>query len=476
MNSQPHFNPKLNARISTPGTLDQTFLNISGYLFVELHHPEILRDELKSEAIAREIKGSILLSREGINLFLSSDPQKVRSYIDWIKQKEPFKKLEVKESFSTHVPFSRMIVKVKPEIITMGRPDLTPSRFTGQYIKPQELKNWLDEKKDFILLDTRNDYEVAQGTFKSAVDYDIETFKEFPQALAAHREELQSKPVVMFCTGGIRCEKATALALEYGIKDVYQLDGGILKYFEEVGGAHYRGDCFVFDGREAVDPQLQGTVDRKYQETIGDLALHSYRRCPFAIRVRMVLAEKKIPYRLLEEKLSAPSQELLERNPLGEVPVLVHNGLVIRDSAVINEYLEELFTNVPLMPKKPERRARVRIWTAWVRDVLKSDLDAWKYERLKILPEEKTALADRLVRALFHVQGALQRRPYLVSKEMTLADIHVFPFVRQLRRVEEQLPGVERLSLLWQWYDRMEKSEAFIKAMSLPEESIVSNP
>jgi len=469
MTTTPHFNPKLNARISTPGTLDQKFLNISGYLFVELKNPEELRDELKSEAILRKIKGSILLSREGINLFLSADPDTIRAYIAWLQEKAPFKKLEVKESFSTHVPFSRMIVKVKPEIITMGRPDLTPSRFTGKHIKAQELKTWLDEKKDFILIDTRNDYEIAQGTFKSAVDYDIETFKEFPEALSAHREELKSKPVVMFCTGGIRCEKATALAMEYGIKDVYQLDGGILKYFGDVGGAHYRGDCFVFDGREAVDPTLQGVVDRKYQETIGELTLHSYRRCPYAMRVRMVLEEKKIPFRLLEEKLSAPSKELLERNPLGEVPVLVHNGIVIRDSAVINEYLEELFPNVALMPKKPERRARVRIWTAWVRDVLKSDLDAWKYDRLKMTAEEKEKLTDRLIRALFHVQGALQRRPYLVSKEMTLADIHVFPFIRQLRRVEEQLPGIERLSLLWQWYELMEKRECFVKAMAIPE-------
>ncbi len=468
MNSQPQTNPKLNARISTAGTLDQKFLNISAYLFVELENPEALRDELKSEAIAREIKGSILLSHEGINLFLSAKPEIIRGYVEWLQAKAPFKKLQVKESFSTHVPFSRMIVKVKPEIITMGRPDLTPSKFTGKHIKPAELKSWLDEKRDFVLLDTRNDYEIAQGTFKSAVDYDIETFKEFPEALAAHKEELKSKPVVMFCTGGIRCEKATALAMEYGIKDVYQLDGGILKYFEEVGGAHYRGDCFVFDGREAVDPKLEGTVDRKYKENIGEMSLHSNRRCPFAMRVRMVLAEKKIPYRLIEEKLSAPSKELLERNPLGEVPVLVHNGVVIRDSAVINEYLEEMFPNISLMPKKPERRARVRIWTAWVRDVLKSDLDAWKYERLKMSAEEKTQLADRLIRALFHVQGALQRRPYLVSKEMTLADIHVFPFIRQLRRVEEQLPGMERLTLLWQWYEKMETSDCFVQAMALP--------
>lgn len=460
-----------NPRISTPGTLDQRILNVAGYLFVELEGLEALREEIKSQALSEEIKGSVLLSREGINLFLAGEENRVKAFLVWLRMKPEFEKLEVKESLSTHVPFSRMIVKLKKEIITMGRPDLTPSRFTGKRLPPRELKTWLDEKRDFVLLDTRNDYEIAMGTFKGAVDYDIETFKEFPEALAEHKEELKNKPVVMFCTGGIRCEKATALAMEYGLNDVYQLEGGILKYFEEVGSDHYRGDCFVFDGRESVDPKLEGHVDRKFRELVGELTLHSYRRCPFAIRVRMALEAKKLPYRVIEEDLRNPSEELMKLNPLGEVPVLIHRGggadgeVVLRDSAVITEYLDELFPNVPLMPTRPDRRARVRVWTAWIRDVFKPDLDAWKYQREKMPAEEVEALQDRLIRSLFHLQGALQRRPYLVAKEMTLADIHVFPFVRQLKKVNAVLPGIEKPALLWRWYERMETSECFVRAM-----------
>lgn len=457
---------KLNPRISTPGTLDQSILNVAGYLFVELENLESLRDRLRDEATTLGVKGSILISPEGINLFLAGDAESVRGFLSQLRERPQFLKLEVKESYSTHVPFSRMIVKIKKEIITMGRPDLTPSRFTGKRLMPAELKKWLDEKKEIVLLDTRNDYEIAMGTFKGAIDYGIETFKEFPEKLAQHRAEIQDKPVVMFCTGGIRCEKATALAMEYGLKNVYQLEGGILKYFEDVGGAHYRGDCFVFDGREAVDPKLEGQIDRAYKEKIGELVLHSYRRCPFAIRVRMTLEEKRLPYTLLEEEnLNHPSALLLERNPLGEVPVLVHNGIVIRDSAVITEYLDELFPNVPLMPAKPDRRARVRIWTAWLRDSFKPDLDAWKYQREELNAEDRAALEDRMIRHLYHLQGALQRRPYLVSKELTLADIHVFPFVRQFKRVNAVLPGTEKLQLLWKWYESIENRECFVRAM-----------
>ncbi|MCY1359164.1 hypothetical protein D9M68_813480 [compost metagenome] len=161
-----------------------------------------------------------------------------------------------------------MLVRAKKEIITMKMPLIRPEDGRAPSVRPVDLKRWLDQGHDdegrpVVMLDTRNDFEVAVGTFDDAVEYDIAKFSEFPEAVAAHKAELEGKTVVSFCTGGIRCEKAAIHMQEVGVERVYQLEGGILKYFEEVGGSHYRGDCFVFDYRTALNPNLEPAGPRQ---------------------------------------------------------------------------------------------------------------------------------------------------------------------------------------------------------------------
>ena len=166
-----------------------------------------------------------------------------------------------KESIVDHIPFKRTLVKLKTALIPFGREGtavpVNPAKSTGKHLAPKDLKAWLDQgDPNLVLVDTRNNYEIKKGTFKGALDWNLRHFRDFPHVLDEHKKELEGKKVVMFCTGGIRCEKATAYAQDIGL-DVYQIDGGILKYFEDVGGDHYDGDCFVFDYRVAVNPKLE---------------------------------------------------------------------------------------------------------------------------------------------------------------------------------------------------------------------------
>ncbi len=236
-------------------------LNIAAYKFVDLPKARLssLRSELKQTCVPRKIKGTILLSREGINLFLAGREKSVRDFWRHLLSYDWFSDMTFKASWSDGVPFKRLVVKVKQEIISMGCPEIEPARAGGPHIAAPELKKWLDQKRDFLLLDTRNDYEFALGSFERASQLDIASFREFPEAAGKLPAAVKDRPVVMFCTGGIRCEKAAPLLLQRGFNHVYQLQGGILGYFEEVGGDHFRGECFVFDDRIALDEKLHQT-------------------------------------------------------------------------------------------------------------------------------------------------------------------------------------------------------------------------
>ncbi len=167
-------------------------------------------------------------------------------------QDERFADLSFRESFSQSISFKRLKVKIKKEIITMNQPGIHPEQARAPSISPQELKQWLDEKREVILLDTRNEFEVNYGSFNSAMHLGLKNFSEFPDAVKTLKCD---KPVVMFCTGGIRCEKAALSMFNQGFSEVYQLDGGILNYFSQVGQAHYQGGCFVFDDRVVVQAE-----------------------------------------------------------------------------------------------------------------------------------------------------------------------------------------------------------------------------
>lgn len=234
--------------------------NLAAYRFVELTGLKELREELLGLCKAEGLKGTILLSTEGVNLFVAGGGEGVEVLMERLRELPGLEDFEGKVSESDAQPFRRMLVRIKKEIIAFGVEGVEPAKRTSPKLSARELKRWLDEGRKVTLLDTRNDYEVKLGTFKGAVVPEIDTFREFPEAVRRMPEERKEETVVMFCTGGIRCEKAGPFMEMEGFKDVYQLDGGILKYFEECGGAHYEGECFVFDQRVGVDPGLRETA------------------------------------------------------------------------------------------------------------------------------------------------------------------------------------------------------------------------
>ena len=239
-------------------------LNISCYKFVPLPDAEALRELLAERATQHALKGTVLLAEEGINFFLAGPAAAVHAWVDALRTDARFADVQPKESWSEVVPFRKMLVKVKREIIRMDHPTIRPANGRAPSIKPIDLQRWLaqghdDAGRPVVTLDTRNDYEVDQGAFAGAIDWRITKFTEFPAQLRAHKADLAGKTVVSYCTGGIRCEKAAILMQEEGIDNVYQLEGGILKYFEETDGSGYNGSCFVFDDRRVVDDSLQKT-------------------------------------------------------------------------------------------------------------------------------------------------------------------------------------------------------------------------
>ena len=233
------------------------FVNISAYKFTPLADLPALRERLLQVSSAGGLRGTILLSTEGINLFVAGTRENIDPLLAAVRAIPGLADLAPKESFSAEQPFGRMLVKIKKEIISFGVPGVDPARRPSRKLSARTLKQWLDEGRPVTLLDTRNAYEVSKGTFRGAVVPRIDRFRDFPAAVRQLPEGMKEQPIVMFCTGGIRCEKAGPYMEMAGFKNVHQLDGGILKYFEECGGAHYEGECFVFDQREGLDPGLR---------------------------------------------------------------------------------------------------------------------------------------------------------------------------------------------------------------------------
>ena len=233
--------------------------NIAAYKFARLDGLKDKRAELLRLCKSQQLKGTILLAPEGINLFIAGAATSVASLLEALRGYPGLEDLTPKFSISEHQPFSRMLVRLKKEIIAFGMPGIDPARYTSPRVDAKTLKSWLDQGKPVVLLDTRNDYEIKLGTFAGALPAGIDHFRDFPKSVAALDPALKDTPIVTFCTGGIRCEKAAPYMEQQGFRQVFQLDGGILKYFEEVGSDHYSGECFVFDQRVGVDPALEET-------------------------------------------------------------------------------------------------------------------------------------------------------------------------------------------------------------------------
>ncbi len=243
-------------KVETKSSPARPIVNIAAYRFAPLQDLLALRTELLAFCSIENLRGTSLLSPEGINLFVAGEADAIEALLARLRAIPGLEPLSAKYSATADQPFRRMLVRIKREIIAFGVPGIDPSRRTSPKLAPLQLKAWLDEGRKITLLDTRNDYEVKLGTFENALPAGVDHFRDFPQAVAKLPEDLKNETIVMFCTGGIRCEKAGPYMESRGFRNVLQLDGGILKYFEDCGGAHYNGDCFVFDQRVGVDPSL----------------------------------------------------------------------------------------------------------------------------------------------------------------------------------------------------------------------------
>jgi UPF0176 protein len=240
-------------------------LNFATYRFVPLDEPEIVRDWLRELSITHGVRGPVLLAHEGINLFVAALEHDARAWLAALESDARFANLGAKESWSATIPYRKLVCKVRAEIIRMDQPGIVQANERAPAVDANTLKRWLDAGVDdmgkpVVMLDTRNQFEVDMGTFDNAVSWNIQRFSQFPPASDAHAADLTDKTVVSFCTGGIRCEKAAIYLRQAGV-DAYQLEGGILKYFEQTGGAHYSGNCFVFDDRAIVDAKLAQVGD-----------------------------------------------------------------------------------------------------------------------------------------------------------------------------------------------------------------------
>ncbi|GAA6201415.1 rhodanese-related sulfurtransferase [Aquicoccus sp. SU-CL01552] len=228
------------------------------YHFTRFADPAALRSALLDLCLAQGVKGTLLLAREGINGTIAGPRAGIDAVLAHIRALPGCSDLEWKEAVSDHPPFARMKVRLKKEIVTMGQPDVDPRARVGHYVEPQDW-NDLIRSPDVALIDTRNDYEVAIGTFEGAVDPETDSFRDFPAWWAENKDRFHNKRIAMFCTGGIRCEKSTNFLLGQGVDEVYHLKGGILRYLEEMPeeDSTWQGECFVFDNRVSVGHGLK---------------------------------------------------------------------------------------------------------------------------------------------------------------------------------------------------------------------------
>ncbi len=235
-----------------------TYVVSALYKFVTLENFESYRQPLLDFMQKNQIFGTLLLAKEGINGTVAGSQDAIQALYTWFSQYPCFQSIPYKESFTDVLPFNRRKVKLKKEIVTMGIEAIDPQTIVGTYVKPKDW-NQLITDESVAVVDTRNDYEVQIGTFKGSLNPKTETFREFPEYVKHHLDPRKHKKVAMFCTGGIRCEKSTAYLKQLGFEEVYHLEGGILKYLEEIPeeASLWEGECFVFDERVAVNHQLQ---------------------------------------------------------------------------------------------------------------------------------------------------------------------------------------------------------------------------
>jgi len=326
-------------------------VNIAAYRFASLCDLKPLRERLLAFSKEQALKGTILLSPEGINLFVAGERTAVDSLVALLRAIPGLEDLAPKYSESEGQPFRRMLVRIKKEIIAFGVPGIDPARRTSPKLRAKELKQWLDEGRLVTLLDTRNDYEVKLGTFTNAVTLGLDHFRNFPKAVDTLPADWKERPIVMFCTGGIRCEKAGPYMEQAGFQQIYQLDGGILKYFEEVGGDHYQGECFVFDQRVGVDPALSETDNTQCFECLTPLTAEDQAdpryvpgtSCPYCF----LTTEEQMTRRIAERQAAIAA---IAAHPPGSIPyenIRPFNIPLDQDGRTLMDALTATFDHVP---------------------------------------------------------------------------------------------------------------------------------
>lgn len=332
-------------------SLRRMTINIAAYKFATLTDLKPLRERLLARCKEWNLKGTILLSLEGINLFVAGGREEIELLLTELRGVPGLEELTPKYSESAEQPFTRMLVRIKKEIIAFGVEGINPALRTSPKLSAATLKQWLDEGRPVTLLDTRNDYEVKLGTFRNALIPGIDHFRQFPDAVSRLPEELKDQPVVMFCTGGIRCEKAGPYMEREGFRQIFQLEGGILKYFEECGADHYDGECFVFDQRVGVDPGLKETdssqcfvcqtpLDAEDQRDVRYVALKS---CPYCFKS----PEEEMQARLVQrqEEIRRATTPLPGANPSENLRPL--NIPAAYDGQPLIDCLSALFAHTP---------------------------------------------------------------------------------------------------------------------------------
>lgn len=287
------------------------------YRFVTLEDLPTLQAEIKAVCLDNDICGTLLIAPEGINGTIAGQGEKLTAIVDFLDRKAGIKQGELKYSHAIERPFRRMKVRLKQEIITMKAPEANPNNQVGHYVTPE---NWnaLINDPDVTLIDTRNTYETAVGIFKGAIDPQIETFTEFKDYVAENMDPTKQKKIAMFCTGGIRCEKASSYMLAHGFEEVYHLKGGILKYLEEVPAeqSQWEGDCFVFDRRVAVGQNLEESPYQicygcRFPLTPEDVQSSSYEKgvsCPHCID--KLTPERARSFRMRHEQMKKMGEEI----------------------------------------------------------------------------------------------------------------------------------------------------------------------
>ena len=304
------------ANIETFELEQKPFLIAALYHFVSLEKTKVWQKRFEQICAKHSLFGTILIASEGINGTIAGNHENVNDFVTWLHNQTEFKNVEIKYSQGNSCPFNRMKVRLKKEIVTMGKPQINPSKLKGVYIEPSDWNEFISSP-EVLVIDTRNEYEVAIGKFKNAVSPKTNSFRDFPNwadKLALSEKSKKQRKIAMYCTGGIRCEKSTAYLKKLGFDEVYHLKGGILKYFEDVpsNDSLWQGECFVFDNRVSVDHSLQkGTYELcnacRHPLSEDDITSSSYQTgisCPHCISKTTTQQKERFKERQKQIKLA----------------------------------------------------------------------------------------------------------------------------------------------------------------------------